>query len=151
MSHFYFRRFSSGKDTKDGAAFIGKRRTADLTINDCVIQNVQECSSVKIWKSGSVPYFCGEDEICFDPSTEGLQLAIKNLKNFPFIGLTSDFDNSILILEKMFPAYFDSLSHSFREVQEAAKAQTSTGHKEQFRNLNILIGRSYQVISKKLT
>ena len=95
-------------------------------------QNVQECTAVKIWKSGTVPYFCGEDESCFDPTPEGFQLALHNLKSFPFVGLTSDFDDSILILEKMFPSYFDSLSHSFREVQEAAKAQTSTGHKAQF-------------------
>ena len=38
ISHFYFRRFSSGKDTKDGYAFTGPRRTAELNINQCVDQ-----------------------------------------------------------------------------------------------------------------
>ena len=56
---------------------------------------------------------------------------IENLINFPFVGLTSDFDDSVRILEKMFPDYFDSLSHSFDQVQQFARDSTSTGHKEQ--------------------
>ena len=92
---------------------------------------IKECTDVKIWKSGSVPYFCGENESCFDPTEEGYKLALDNLINFPFIGLTSDFDDSVRILEKMFPHYFDSLSHSFDQVQQFARESTSTGHKEQ--------------------
>lgn len=102
-----------------------------MTINDCVSQNVQECTPTKIWKSGTIPYFCGEGEECFDPSESGYQRALQNLINFPFVGLTEDFDDSVRIVEKMFPHYFDSLQHSFQHVQQHAMENTSTGHKAQ--------------------
>ena len=92
---------------------------------------MRECTSTKIWKSGTVPYFCGENEECFDPSESGYQRALQNLINFPFIGLTEDFDDSVRILEKMFPAYFDSLHHSFKAVQQHAMESTETGNKLQ--------------------
>ena len=114
ISHFYFRRFSSGKDTKEGYAFTGPRRTAELNINQCVDQGVKECTAVKIWKSGTVPYFCGEHDDCWDPCEEGFKRAIHNLDNFLFVGLTEEFSDSVKILEKMFPNYFDSLIHRKR-------------------------------------
>ena len=114
ISHFYFRRFSSGKDTKEGYAFTGPRRTAELNINQCVDQGVKECTAVKIWKSGTVPYFCGEHDDCWDPCEEGFKRAIHNLDTFLFVGLTEEFSDSVKILEKMFPNYFDSLIHRKR-------------------------------------
>ena len=77
-------------------------------------QGVKECTAVKIWKSGTVPYFCGEHDDCWDPCEEGFKRAIQNLDNFLFVGLTEDFSNSVKILEKMFPNYFDSLIHRKR-------------------------------------
>lgn len=73
-----------------------------------------ECNSIKTWKSGIVPYFCGDTPECEYPSEKALAVAIKNLnEKFLLVGLTEEFENFIKILEKMMPAYFSDLFYNF--------------------------------------
>ena len=44
------------------------------------LRYVKECSENKLWKSGAVPYFCGDHDDCWNPTEEGFQRAIKNLE-----------------------------------------------------------------------
>ena len=80
------------------------------TVSECVLTGSKECSALKIWKSGMVPYFCGDLPICEEPSEEALDIAKINAeKKFIVVGLTEKFTEFIDVLEAMLPKFFDGL------------------------------------------
>ena len=110
------------------------------------IKNLRlECTAVKIWKSGTVPYFCGDIPECEYPTHDALKIAIRNFdEKFLFVGLTEDFGNFMKILEKMIPGYFKDLYFNyegkillkiltltkFSEISDFALSHTSTLNKD---------------------
>ena len=90
--------------------FEGSYRQFNQTVNDCVLANSKECTALKIWKSGMVPYFCGDMPICEEPSEEALKIAKKNIdRSYLVIGLTENFNDFVEVLESMLPKFFDGL------------------------------------------
>lgn len=91
-----------------------KLRKNNSTINSCVLNNDPECHADRIWEWGTIPYFCGDDQICATPSYEAFDKAVLSLRRFLFVGITEDYRNSTLVLEKMMPSYFRSGIHDLK-------------------------------------
>ena len=96
-----------------------KLRKNNSTINSCVLNNDPECHADRIWEWGTVPYFCGEDPICATPSYEAFDRAVLSLRRFLFVGITEDYRNSTLVLEKMMPSYFRSGIHDLKRTVQS--------------------------------
>ena len=94
--------------------FDEKLRKNNSTINSCVLNNDPECHADRIWEWGTIPYFCGDDQICATPSYEAFDKAVLSLRRFLFVGITEDYRNSTLVLEKMMPSYFRSRIHDLK-------------------------------------
>jgi len=62
-----------------------------------------------------IPFFCGNDPDCFQPSKKSLNIAITNLeKNYLVVGVTEQMDDFFVVLEKLFPTYFTNLTKFWR-------------------------------------
>ncbi|CAG5099074.1 Oidioi.mRNA.OKI2018_I69.XSR.g16227.t1.cds [Oikopleura dioica] len=135
ISHFYFRRFLDNGKKKanmvNGMINEGSYRQFNQTVNDCVLANSKECTALKIWKSGMVPYFCGDMPICEEPSEEALKIAKNNIdRSYLVIGLTENFNDFVEVLESMLPKFFDGLKIHNSIIYEYARGKTETKNKE---------------------
>ena len=82
-----------------------------MTFDECVYSYHWECSAEYAFRVGSVPYFCGQAEVCIKPSKEAVQLAKRNVnKYYGVVALTEDIMNGVALLEQTTPKLFRGLT-----------------------------------------
>nr|XP_039252190.1 uronyl 2-sulfotransferase-like [Styela clava] len=99
-------------------------------INECVMKNISLCNNKDfMFNIGS--YFCGFDEVCSIRSRDRVELAKKHIdENYYAIGLTEEFENTIKLLEKMLPSFFEGVTRLWSGRMKSWKSLTSTKRKE---------------------
>ncbi|XP_070573842.1 uronyl 2-sulfotransferase-like [Ptychodera flava] len=101
VSLYYFKRF--GDDKNDTKNFQGNWKYE--TFDECVLRNRYECSSNSTFFT--IPFFCGQHYDCRNVSRLALETAKANvLKHFTFVGLTEEYEDTLKLLEIMFPRFF---------------------------------------------
>ncbi|CAK8682999.1 unnamed protein product [Clavelina lepadiformis] len=133
-------RFSSSYHYKrygDARTPVERRRhwaegEKERSINDCILQNVTECSTGRLWYI--VPYFCGQESICQRPSTYSLQRAKQRLlDNYLAVGILEDFQGTLKIFEKLMPYHFKGAPDIWQDISRGTVNNTSTVGKEKIR------------------
>ena len=103
FSWYYFIRFQHRLDMPDTV----RRRPFEK----CVKENYKECSELHSFHIGSVPYFCGQSEVCMKPSQAAVDRAKQNInKYFGVVGLTRDMVHTIALLEQTSPHIFRNMT-----------------------------------------
>ena len=103
-SNFYFKRF--GWERQPGSR---RREDQDLTIDECVKTNHEDCKRVK-WKYNQ--FLCGNSPVCTGHSDadkkKASEIAKMNIaKNFFIVGILEQFVDTLHLLEKLMPKYYD--------------------------------------------
>ncbi|XP_039271706.2 uronyl 2-sulfotransferase-like [Styela clava] len=99
VSHYNYIKYG------DGEAMVKNPRDDLPHINDCVLKKIDLCNTNFLYYVGQ--YFCGFDEICNHPSQESADLAKRHInQNYVLIGLLEDFENTLLLLQRLLPEYF---------------------------------------------
>ncbi|XP_070572978.1 uronyl 2-sulfotransferase-like [Ptychodera flava] len=102
VSEYYFKRF--GDDKNDTKNFPGEGKYE--TFDDCVLLNRNECLSSSTFII--IPYFCGQVHACRNVSRWALETAKENvIKYFTFVGISEEFEDTLKLLEIMFPRFFN--------------------------------------------
>ncbi|XP_077869270.1 uronyl 2-sulfotransferase-like isoform X2 [Saccoglossus kowalevskii] len=71
ISTFYYTRFGDVKHEREDT-----KRNANLTFEECVLDNHPECAAGKI---GIIPYFCGQVDACHEDHEWALETAKRNV------------------------------------------------------------------------
>ena len=123
LSYYYFIR---------QADFIYKMETPrrNMTFEECVYSNDSECSTEGAFQDGSIPYFCGQAEICTKPTREAVALAKKNVNRyFGVVALNEDLLNGLALCEQTTPDVFRGLTNIAASMINKKINKASTTHK----------------------
>ena len=105
FSKYHFRR----RRDFDPEKMSAKRH--NMTYDDCVFSNQYECTARYAFRVGSVPYFCGQAEVCTKPSKEAVQVAKRNVNRYyGVVALMEDLMNGIALLEQTTPKLFKGMT-----------------------------------------
>jgi len=119
ISEFYYKRHGSEQTVDvENLSKVTGIKNRNLTLNDCVSQRKQECTSVK---QTLTMFFCGQDDDCIENShrPKALEKAKANLINvYDFIGVHERFEDSIRILEASLPNVMKGLYSNYKLMQE---------------------------------
>ena len=104
-----------------------------MTFDECVYSYHWECSAEYAFRVGSVPYFCGQAEVCIKPSKEAVQLAKRNVnKYYGVVALTEDIMNGVALLEQTTPKLFRGLTSVAASMINITNSNaTKTFHRQQ--------------------
>ncbi|XP_071944497.1 uronyl 2-sulfotransferase-like [Antedon mediterranea] len=103
-SQYYYRRFGDGFQERTWT-FNGTERERYQTINECVLRDQYECSKRRTFYI--IPFFCGNDPRCKQPTEWTLKRAMANVKqDFKVVGLLEELRDVFLVLEKTWPTVF---------------------------------------------
>lgn len=126
-SNFYFKRF--GWERQPGSR---RREDQDLTIDECVKTNHEDCQRVK-WKynqflCGNAPVCTGHADVEKRKASELAKLNIAN--NFYLIGILEQFIDTLHLFEKLMPKFYSRAVEAMESdvVQRTINA-TKTQHK----------------------
>lgn len=126
-SNFYFKRF--GWERQPGSR---RREDQDLTIDQCVAKNHEDCRRVK-WKYNQ--FLCGNAPVCTGHSEaekkKASEIAKLNIaKNFYLVGILEQFIDTLHLFEKVMPKYYDRAIEALNSegVQHTIN-MTKTQHK----------------------
>ncbi|CAH8512674.1 unnamed protein product [Dicrocoelium dendriticum] len=107
VSYYYFLRFGD-----DFRPYLIRRRMSNLvqqsqSFDECVVAKGYDCHPNKLWLQ--VPFFCGHAAYCQVP---GSRMALETAKrrvteDYVLVGITEAFDDFVLLLEKIFPQFFN--------------------------------------------
>nr|XP_039252533.1 uronyl 2-sulfotransferase-like [Styela clava] len=113
------------------AAWKDKKPRNDLPdINECVMKNISLCNN-KGFMFYIGLYFCGFDAVCSIKSRDRVELAKKHIdENYYAIGLTEEFENTIKLLEKMLPSFFEGITSLWNGNMKTWKSKTTTKRRE---------------------
>ncbi|XP_002740642.1 uronyl 2-sulfotransferase-like [Saccoglossus kowalevskii] len=135
VSFFYYTRFGDGMSVRDTSG-----RNVDLTFDDCVLKNHPECNITNTF--AIIPYFCGQDPGCYEPTRYALETAKQNvLKHFIFVGVLEEFTTSLLILEQILPQFFQGAPEAYQQTQEKGLVESykSVQRKEPSENVKAIM------------
>ncbi|XP_071485108.1 uronyl 2-sulfotransferase-like [Diadema antillarum] len=100
VSQYYFRRFGDGKSERKYSG-TDKYQTFD----ECVLRGKTECLGKKSFYI--IPFFCGQDPRCKDPTEWSLEKAVRNFnERYVAVGLLEELDNTFRVFEKVLPQLF---------------------------------------------
>ena len=124
VSFYYFRRFGDGEINNGKPLYLRNE-----SIDECVYNRRHECTGEeKLWLT--LGFFCGHDELCKTPNRDALDKAKRNIERFyMFVGLSSNMDDVIFILETYLPAYFKGA----QDFWQKQKMEQMAVHKTSFK------------------
>ncbi|XP_070531666.1 uronyl 2-sulfotransferase-like [Ptychodera flava] len=121
VSSYYFNRFGDSINKYMVSKFKGTDEERNQTFDECVLLNKTECQLGRAFYI--VPFFCGQDARCREPSQWTLREAIRNaLNEYVFVGILEEMNASMKILEVLLPRYFQGAS-KYLEYLETQGAQ----------------------------
>lgn len=129
VSWYYFRRYQHGH-IRDMPTEQRVR-----TFDECVLGNHSECmvpgghhpeeGFFKI-----IPFFCGQEEFCREPSEKALSQAIHNVKyHYLVVGLLEDFPGFVEVLEFLLPDYFRDAGLVYEQLEADWRNRHKTTYK----------------------
>ncbi|ELU16142.1 hypothetical protein CAPTEDRAFT_140021 [Capitella teleta] len=127
VSWYYFRRYQDGHERQ----LPIEQRTFD----ECVLGNHSECMEHGGAKAEEgffkiIPFFCGQEEFCREPTKEALVQAIKNVKkHYLVVGVLEDFEGFIEVLEFLLPDYFQGAQEVYTKQGRDLKDRHKTTYK----------------------
>lgn len=78
----------------------------NMTFDECVNHNHKECTDPALTFT-IIPYFCGYNDYCLEPSKKSLQQAKENvIKYFPVVGYVEKLTMYLELSEVIWPQYF---------------------------------------------
>lgn len=111
VSNFYYQQVGS----------VGQNRSSPgriRNINECVLEKQPLCSSGYYVRLYMTRYFCGQDDACGADERETVEIAKRNIeKDYIFIGLTEEFENSLRLFENILPNFFHGAVNAWRYLQ----------------------------------
>uniref|UniRef100_H2ZJG2 Sulfotransferase n=1 Tax=Ciona savignyi TaxID=51511 RepID=H2ZJG2_CIOSA len=127
-SFYYFSRFGNERGGGGASSRMSEIRRQE-SIDECIQRRRQECIK-PYWQV--VPYFCGQDAGCMTRSQWAVEKAKQNIKkNYVFVGILEDLDNSLKIMEAILPSYFNDALHVYHNPEnERMKHETHTRNKK---------------------
>ena len=100
-----------------------------MTFNSCVLSNHMECQQRFSFQQGSVPYFCGQSDVCMTPCQAAVDKAIDNVnKHYGAIGLIEDFMHSIALFEQTMPQIFPNMTFIVSDLLVEDKRKNAATH-----------------------
>eukprot|EP00057_Strongylocentrotus_purpuratus_P009967 XP_011664441.1 PREDICTED: uronyl 2-sulfotransferase isoform X2 [Strongylocentrotus purpuratus] len=110
VSHYYFQRFGDGKSSRN---YSGKDKYQ--TFDACVLNLKKECFGGRTFYI--IPYFCGQDPRCRDPSTWALNEAKQNVQDhFVAVGLLEELEDTFRVFETVLPDAFEGALDIYRNI-----------------------------------
>jgi len=142
VSHYYFERFGWARKKTD-RNFKGSEEDLKRTVDECVMQRHFECLHPT---HKYLEFICGTSTLCQTSrlSTTGLIRAVLMAKHniatkFFMVGILEQFDETVLLFEKMLPSYYDGAWNLYNtpEVQ-MHRNQTKTINRKEVSNATSL-------------
>ncbi|XP_006824277.1 uronyl 2-sulfotransferase-like [Saccoglossus kowalevskii] len=110
VSFYYYTRFG---DSFSVPEWTGAAEDFNQTFDQCVLQDKFECSTQNTFRV--VPYFCGQDDECRTASRWAVEQAKRNVvEKFLFVGITEDFNSTLVVLERLLPQFFEGALESYK-------------------------------------
>ncbi|XP_072179331.1 uronyl 2-sulfotransferase-like [Diadema setosum] len=140
VSAFYFTRYGDKSIPKT----VEDQTQRIMSIEDCIRSRHYSCTAPKIF-----PKFCGYQPECWSDSNRrwGLRTAISNVKRYyTFVGIVEEYENSLLLLEKLMPDMFGGLLETYHTPTKSGKntsAETKTINKQPISPELVQIAREY--------
>lgn len=100
-------------------------------VNHCILNEEKRCRS-PFYKFCYIRYFCGFHPSCTNSkSPENIKLAKKHIdEDYFVIGMTEEFDNTVMLLEKALPTFFKGSYESWKGIKSSMKSKTKTRTQE---------------------
>ena len=84
-----------------------------------------------------IPYFCGRDPVCLEPSREALELAIENIrKHYLIVGTLESYTKFLELAEMLIPKIFGGSAAFYDEKSKWILNLSKTTFKEPIRYKN---------------
>ncbi|XP_077987129.1 uronyl 2-sulfotransferase-like [Glandiceps talaboti] len=120
VSSYYFNRFGDSVNKFMVSKFKGTEEERHQSYDECVLLSKTECQLEKAYYI--IPFFCGQDPRCREPTRWSLDQAVKNaLNEYTFIGILEDLENSMKLLERMLPRYFNNAPTHLKYINEQGR------------------------------
>lgn len=138
VSDYYFEYYGSFIQNKSQPINV-------VNINECILKEHRRCTANYYVSLFMTRYFCGHSDLCAANPDQSIEIAKRNIENeFLFVGLTEEFDNSLMLLEKILPNFFSGAHKAWKVLKKNEKHAFSTVHKEK------LSTEAESVLRKKL-
>ena len=122
LSEYYFHRFEHPKKMP--------RAVRNRTFDDCVLNNYTECQTRAAFVI--IPFFCGQEPMCTEPSRAALEKAKYNVDKFyGVVGLTEDLLTSFALFEQTAPHFFKNMTLVAARHLDSLKSKFKTHKKPQ--------------------
>ncbi|XP_070562698.1 uronyl 2-sulfotransferase-like [Ptychodera flava] len=119
VSFYYYTRFG---DSFSVPEWTGAPEDFNQTFDECVLNNKYECSTENTFRV--VPYFCGQKDECRTPSRWAIEQAKKNVvEKFLFVGITEQFNSTLVILERLLPKFFEGALEAYKVTLSSIRDQ----------------------------
>lgn len=116
ISWYYYRRYGEFYGALGPLEFYYNRtyynssiewqKLKNMTFEECVLSNHEECLDPS-YTFRLLPFFCGQDDWCLQPTERTLLQAKKNvIKYFPLVGYVENMLNYFELAEKIWPQFF---------------------------------------------
>ncbi|XP_002740653.1 uronyl 2-sulfotransferase-like [Saccoglossus kowalevskii] len=120
ISFYYYTRFGDATYQREAGATM---KDLNQTFDECVLFDKEECSTNNTFRI--IPYFCGQDDMCRVPSRWALETAIRHVvKDYVFVGILEDFENTLRILEIIMPQFFGGASEAYSTIVTKGDVQS---------------------------
>ena len=97
----------------------------NMSFDTCVQNNYDECKD-SYFTFKLIPFFCGMDDFCLQPTIKALNQAKYNIERyFPVVGYIENYEEYLELLEIVFPQFMSGASASYRKTLELVKQQKS--------------------------
>lgn len=125
VSNFYFDQFGS----------FGQNVSKPIhpqNINECVLKRLPRCSSKYFLSLYMTRFFCGHDQACNADEKTAVEIAKRNIMTeYTLIGLTEEFENSLILFEKLLPNFFRGALEAWRVIKNEKFHRYSTVQKDE--------------------
>ena len=109
----------------------------NITMDQCFERNYSECTHFCFEHNSYllIPYFCGQDQFCREPTRQALLRAEENvIKYYAVVGTSEQYDLFLDVLENILPQYFKGVTTDYKTQKRLNTAQKSTKLSRQNRN-----------------
>lgn len=125
VSSYYFRRFGDYREGHRTWSFQGTDEEKNQTFDECVLNNKTECSVPRIFYI--IPFFCGQEAFCRNPSELALQQAKLNvIRNYLLVGVTEELEDFLIVLERLLPEFFTGILKIYKTPGDALQNKIMT-------------------------
>ncbi|XP_076802342.1 uronyl 2-sulfotransferase-like [Clavelina lepadiformis] len=118
ISSYYFMRFGfEGWSDAQVANWLGMKPLSErnMSIEECFNQNLTRCLARN--RPKVLAFFCGTHKDCRTDSQWSLDEAKKNVeKYFTVVGIVEDYNNTLKLLEKVFPRFFGGMFQVYQKM-----------------------------------